>query len=113
MNDLINVTEQTTDVFFDKYQPIENTISDTRIVDVDGKYVGFETYGADIQYVLSIANTEPKRVWTMVDADGGIAICSGYHLVNRICYFITPSPAESENETYYDEDDESEWQDEA
>jgi hypothetical protein len=28
-------------------------------------------------------------VWTYVDGDGGTYIVDGYHLVNRIGYFIT------------------------
>jgi len=73
----------------------------------------FETYGKELGYVLSIANTEPARVWTLVDGDdGNLYITSGYHLVNRVNYFITHKPCELEYEEYpyfiYEEEEENE-----
>ena len=65
------------------YRPITNTTRE----EWDGLL--FETYGDDLAYVLSVANKEPRRVWTWVDAEGGSYIINGYHLVNRIGYFIT------------------------
>ena len=57
----------------------------------------FETYGKELDYVLSIANTEPDRVWTLVDGDdGNLYITNGYHLVNRVNYFITKHPFRGE-----------------
>ena len=51
---------------------------------------------AVLEYVLSIAKTDPNRVWTLSDGDdGNMYISSGYHLVNRINYFITAVPLES------------------
>ena len=52
----------------------------------------FETYGIELGYVLATADTEPDRVWTLVDGDEGTWIVNGYHLVNRISYFITEVP---------------------
>lgn len=50
----------------------------------------FETYGEEHSYVERVA---PHRVWTYVDTeDGGLAIVNGYHLVNRIGYFVTEEP---------------------
>jgi hypothetical protein len=85
-----------------KYKPIENKLAGCD---------KFETYGEELDYVLSIANTEPARVWTLVDGDdGNLYIVSGYHLVNRINYFITQNPCELEYEEYpyfiYEEDEE-------
>jgi hypothetical protein len=87
-----------------KYQPMDNHI-DTNAGDK------FETYGEELDYVLSIANTEPARVWTLVDGDdGNLYITSGYHLVNRVNYFITHNPCELEYEEYpyfiYEEEEE-------
>jgi hypothetical protein len=65
------------------YQPITNTTRE----EWDGLL--FETYGDDLALVLSVARKEPRRVWTWVDGDGGSYIINGYHLVNRIGYFIT------------------------
>jgi hypothetical protein len=91
-----------------KYQPMDNHI-DTNAGDK------FETYGEELDYVLSIANTEPARVWTLVDGDdGNLYITSGYHLVNRVNYFITHNPCELEYEEYpyfiyEDEEEEESW----
>lgn len=52
----------------------------------------FETYGIELGYVLSTADYQPDTVWTLVDGDEGTYIIDGYHLVNRIGYFITEVP---------------------
>jgi hypothetical protein len=84
--------EHKLDAWEEKYQPIQNHV-DANAGDK------FETYGEELDYVLSIADTEPKRVWTLVDGDdGNLYITSGYHLVNRINYFITKNPCELEYE---------------
>ena len=69
----------------------------------------FETYVEELDFVLKIAYTEPKRIWTLVEGDdGNLYIASGYHLVNRLNYFITHNPCEQEYEEYpyfiYEED---------
>ena len=40
-------------------------------------------------FVLGVNSCEPYKVWTYVDGDGGTYLVDGYHLVNRIGYFIT------------------------
>jgi hypothetical protein len=70
------------DEWFDKYQPILNEIAG------DEQYQ-FETYGDELQYVLQ---QDDKHIWTEMDGDQGISIVSGYHLVNRIQYYITVKP---------------------
>jgi hypothetical protein len=92
------------DAWNTKYQPIQNHID----TDAGDK---FETYGEELDYVLSIANTEPARVWTLVEGDdGNLYVTSGYHLVNRLNYFITHNPCELEYEEYpyfiYEEEEE-------
>lgn len=87
-----------------KYEVMSNHLTNG----IDEK---FETYGKELDYVLSIANTEPNRVWTLVEGDdGNLYIASGYHLVNRINYFITHNPCELEYEEYpyfiYEEEEE-------
>ena len=82
--------EDELDAWEAKYQPIKNHIDPKA-------YDKFETYGEELDYVLSIANTEPKRVWTLVDGDdNNLYIVDGYHLVNRVNYFITKNPFEGE-----------------
>lgn len=76
-----------------KYQPIKNPFAQQQ----EGEFVEdkFETFGQELDYVLSIANTQPKRVWTLVEGDdSNLYITSGYCLVNRLNYFITKNPFE-------------------
>jgi len=68
------------------YKPKTN-----HLVKNDGQ-LHFETYGIELGYVLATADIEPDRVWTLVDGDEGTYIVNGYHLVNRISYFITEVP---------------------
>jgi hypothetical protein len=54
----------------------------------DGKM--FETYGDELQHVMA---TPPEFVWTYQDDDNGNpCITSGFHVVNRIGYFISTIP---------------------
>ena len=60
----------------------------------------YETYGADLERILVFANAKSKRmrrmVWTLVENDDGEAVVvNGYHLVNRLGYFITAKPAKA------------------
>jgi hypothetical protein len=78
-----------------KYQPIKNHFAEKQA----GEFVEdkFETYGQELDYVRSVADTEPRRVWTLVDGDdGNLYIVAGYHLVNRVNYFITKEPLEGD-----------------
>lgn len=72
------------DEWFEQYQPIINDIAG------DEQYQ-FETYGDELQYVLQ---QDDKHIWTEMDGDQGVSIVSGYHLVNRIQYYITVKPWE-------------------
>jgi len=85
--------EDELDAWDAKYQPIKNHIASEK-GEKDDK---FETFGRELEYVLSVANTEPDRVWTLVEGDdGNLYITNGYHLVNRINYFVTKNPFEGE-----------------
>jgi hypothetical protein len=85
------------DVFDEKYTPIKKL---SKHFDEPGQ---FETFGEDIEYVLKHREKHgDKCIWTEVDGDDGdIWIVNGYHLVNRICYFITKEDAENNEEQYY------------
>ena len=77
----------------DKYQPMKNHFSQKQ----EGEFVEdkFETYGEELDYVRSVYDTDSRRVWTLVDGDdGNLYIVDGFHLVNRINYFITELPFE-------------------
>lgn len=87
-----------TEIDFDKHYTYDTTVVSTEF---DADQAGMlETYGADLKLVIDIANKTPKRVWTMVDADDGMYLLQGYHLVNRIYYVITNEEAKSEDEEY-------------
>jgi hypothetical protein len=49
----------------------------------------YETYGDELDYILQ---QDDRFVWTEMDSDEGISIVSGYHLVNRLNYYITNKP---------------------
>lgn len=91
--------EQELDAWEAKYKPITNHF--------DGSDK-FETYGDELQFVLA---QDPRCIWTLVDGDdGNLYIVDGYHLVNRLNYFITEVPFDGEflEVPYYvfDEEDE-------
>ena len=76
----------------DTYKPIRNPLN---------KEVGFwgcmfETFGEDYDELI----THPTdRVWTLVDNDPNsnyVEIENGYHLVNRLGYFVTEVPWEGD-----------------
>ena len=107
----MNNWEDQFDAWDAKYQPEKNHFAKKQ----QGEFVEdkFETYGEELDYVLSIANSEPNRVWTLVDGDdGNLYITNGYHLVNRFNYFVTKNPCELEFEEYpyyiFEEEDEEE-----
>ena len=57
----------------------------------------FETYGEEYDYVASIGQKEPNRIWTyMDDDDGNTVITNSWSFVNRIGYFITEKPYDDE-----------------
>jgi hypothetical protein len=83
--------EMTEDEWFDTYKPIKNHI------DVTSSFDGhmFETYGDEVEFVKA---QDENRIWMYGDGDdGGSYIWNGWHIVNRIGYFITevPCPADT------------------
>lgn len=71
------------------YRPIANHL------DTNAPYNGwmFETFGEEELFIRSY---DPTHVWTYLDGDGGLYIVAGRHFVNRLGYFITENPWESE-----------------
>jgi hypothetical protein len=87
-----------TEADFDNRYTYDTTVKSTAF---DADQAGMlETYGDDLNLVLKINKKTPKRVWTMVDADDGMYLLQGYHLVNRVYYVITNEEAVSEDEEY-------------
>ena len=83
-----------------KYKPIPNHIepsNDTM----------FETYGKEKQFVH---DHHASQVWTLVEAEGNLYLCQGFHHVNRLAYYIASVPFIDGNkdeylDTYNDDDD--------
>jgi hypothetical protein len=69
----------------EEFIPLENQF------DINASFGGamFETYDIELGFVLGVNSVASQKVWTYVDGDGGTYIVDGYHLVNRIGYFIT------------------------
>lgn len=65
-----------------EYKPIKNHL----VPDSSWNGTMFETYGDEVDFVI---NQDDHNTWTWVDGDDGTYLVSGYHLVNRIGYFIT------------------------
>lgn len=83
------------DAWLDQYQPMPNHLT------VGAAFDGlmFETHGADLAQVVAYADgamgrSARRKVWTLVEDDEGDAvIVEGYHLVNRLGYFLTVKAA--------------------
>lgn len=74
----------------DQYEPIENSFNK------ETAYEGcmFETFGEENDFVLD--NLNRNTVWTLITGDNEESwIIPGYHIVNRMGYFITTKPWES------------------
>jgi hypothetical protein len=109
----MNTNTLTFEDWMQKYKPMVNHLdSNASFQDENGVGIMFETYGKELEYVLSIANTEPNRVWTYMDGDIGTFIGDGYHLVNRIGYFITEVPNEENSFVEVSIDEYEEYEDE-
>ena len=81
-----NFIEMDFDEWVDTYKPIPNNIVE------DSSFDGtmFETYGAEYEFVKK---ADPAYIWMYGDGDdGGTYIWNGWHIVNRIGYFITEVP---------------------
>lgn len=76
------------------FKPLPNHL-DSEASWQDENNVGamYETYGEELDFVRKMYADTPNYVWTYMDSDnGGTVIVDGYHLVNRIGYFITEVP---------------------
>jgi hypothetical protein len=95
--------EITEDNFDEVFKPIVNHIererADKSIADEDiCSFSGclYETYGDELEYVRKIAQEAPKKLWTIVEADGVMSYVAGFHYVNRIGYLICEVEFEEE-----------------
>lgn len=78
------------DIWEDTFNPLPNPF--------DEDHPMLETYGKALEHVLAANRACSEKVWTVVEGDNGNwYICQGYHLVNRIGYFITELPYDPAN----------------
>lgn len=93
-----NLIRLTWEEWEEQFKPIQNHV--TKREEFNGQL--FETFGKDLAYVLKISSQTPSKVWTLFD---NMTIGEGYHLVNRMGYFITSKPATKDVEYHiFDED---------
>ena len=116
MKKLIELTEEE---WFEQFKPIPNHIDvDASFNDGDQGYM-FETYGEELEFVKAQA---PNTIWMYGDGDnGGSYIWNGWHIVNRIGYFVTTVPFDetkdyqiqiSSDDIYVCPNCDEEWEDE-
>jgi len=101
------MTNMTYEEWVAKFKPTLNHL----VRDASFEGMMFETWGAELDFVLQVVNNGGKlRVWTYIDGDGGTYIVDGYRLVNRIGYFICDVPFGDDDvyEIQVSKDDETE-----
>ena len=89
------MTQLTTDQWEEIYKPITNHL----VPDASWNGLMFETY--DDEYAF-VCNQHDNRVWTWVDGEDGTYIITGIAHVNRIGYFVTTEPWDSNIEIKVD-----------
>ena len=80
--------------FLNNYCPIQNPFTE------DGPHDNFmmETYGKELNHVIHVHQSHPKKVWTLVEGDSGSEyLLNGCRRVNRLGYFITKEDCKEEH----------------
>lgn len=72
------------DIWFERFKP--ETIESLETEDVSPRM--YETYGEDLKIVCHTADNNHKKLWTLLDCDGELYLSPGFHIVNRLNYFI-------------------------
>ena len=81
----------TYDDFLLKYHPVKNHLYE------DAAYDGcmFETYGEQLEYVLSTHQHSPQNIWTLVEGENNdMWLSPGYHYIDRLAYIISKEPVD-------------------
>jgi len=81
------------DKFWEDYKPQKNHLDDN--AGFDGCL--YETFGEEVKYVFELAKKE-NRVWTVIEGDEGMVYSAGFHYVNRLGFFVTEKPYDSEED---------------
>ena len=78
------------DEWCDTYKPIINHLDPNASFDNGEGGIMFETYGDEVDFVKCWPE---RQIWMYGDGDdGGSYVWNGWHIVNRIGYFITEVP---------------------
>jgi hypothetical protein len=80
--------EMTFNEWEEKYKPIENPY---------GYGFLFEDYDKDLEILNAHLASDPDTVWTLLGCDGGESIISGMWRVNRVGYYITEIPCDTDD----------------
>ncbi len=81
----------TLDQWIETYKPLPNHLCDSNGGDFGDGCCLFETYGHELDYVAEIQEEHPRRIWTLLDADGKLFVVNGFHTVNRFgSHYTTP-----------------------
>lgn len=97
--------EQTFESWLEEFKPIKNHLDENAsFQNENDEGIMFETFGDEVSFVKK---QDPRCIWTYGNGDdGGGYIWNGWHIVNRIGYFITEVPC-PENTTIQVQVDES------
>ena len=106
---LLRISE---DEFYEKFKPIDNHLD--KDAGWDGKL--YETFGEEREFCFKLSQKQ-NCVWTVIECDDIIAdddddddideddyeppcyyIVSGFHIINRIGFFITEIPYDTDTE---------------
>lgn len=71
-------------LFFKRHQPVKNQFTESSY---DG--VLFETYGTEFEFVKKQSS---NNIFTLIEAEGKMFACPGFHFVNRQGYFVVNIP---------------------
>ncbi|MDO8416355.1 MAG: hypothetical protein Q7S87_09110 [Agitococcus sp.] len=75
--------------FLASFRPLQNHLDSNATADG----FGFNTSGAEFNFVKEVYAKNPLCVWTCIEGEGTSWIASGLHHVNRLFYIITNKPA--------------------
>lgn len=93
---MTNFVSLTQAEWIEQFKPIKNHI--TNYPDEHTDYDGFETYGAEVDYVQGQATK--NLVWTFSDGDMCTYISNGMSFINRINYYVCTVPYD--DDTFYE-----------
>jgi hypothetical protein len=74
------------DKWWEEYKPVPNHLCSENTKEEPSLVSYFETYGEELDYIRSV---DSHNIWTWIDGDEGSCLVPGYHLVNRIGFFVT------------------------